>query len=122
MSVSRDAASRSARNTRLVGFGTTMILFLIPFAIYAYQRMEGQLPSYAEWETSRSNHGPWRETGMGLLVFLPFLVLVPVTAALGLAQAVEQHSWLILRSVVVVTCVQIVAALLQLFYLYWLVD
>lgn len=56
-------------------FLVTWVLYVPPLAIYSVARMNGTLPSEAEWAKQGGNHGPWWGEDLGFLILLGTLVM-----------------------------------------------
>jgi ACR3 family arsenite efflux pump ArsB len=101
----------------------TMVLFFVPLVIYASGRINGSFTTPEDWFTVRgNNHGPWRETNYQVLVGLLLLALIPTTAAVGVWRAVRQgrNAWIPGTGFII--SLQAACLVLQLRFLFWLID
>lgn len=101
----------------------TIATFVAPFVIYAQQHAARRLPSPDEWFHAQGhNHGPWRELDIGILVYQPFLILIPLTLVTGVLVAGYCRSVPVLVGTATLILVQGVALWLHVKFLFWTVD
>ena len=101
----------------------TILVITSPFLLYILGRLQGTITTPEEWFTSQGhNHGPWREETYGLLVYAPFLLLIPITALAGVWWALRQGRRTVVPGTGVIIALQVAGLLLHLKYLFWLVD
>jgi hypothetical protein len=101
----------------------SIVLLVLPFAIYFVARITGTLPSETVWYLELgNNHGPWRWSVQGLLIGFPLAVCVIVTAFLGLTSCIRNRSIKPLWNGGVLCVAQAIGVLVQLELLFWTID
>lgn len=105
----------------IAGF-TSILLGLLPFAIYAAERWLGSLPTREAWFAQGMNHGPWRWEAEGFTILYPLLLLALITILVMGFRAVSRRQ---LRPIVAglgLLVLQVSMMAVQLSFLFWLID
>jgi hypothetical protein len=63
------------KNAYSILFLLTLFFGIAPLLVYHYEITHGILTNADDWYRQGHNHGPWRETSEGLLIFFPQLLL-----------------------------------------------
>ena len=96
------------------------VALALPLFLYALSRLTGSLPSFQEWTTLGSNHGPWRGELRGYTLFLPFLAAF-ATIAVGFRHMLRNHFTRAIRCLGLAV-VQGAAAFVLLALIGWTID
>jgi hypothetical protein len=74
-----------------------IVLFLVPFVLYAIARIFGSIPDEKTWLAEGTNHGPWRWELPGLvLAFCIYSLLfgAPVITLWGFIRGIRMKQWM----------------------------
>jgi hypothetical protein len=80
------------------------------------------LPSEEKWFEQGYNHGPWRSTPIGVLLFVPILIIPAVTLLWGTALAFWRKRALLVLKVFGLGVIELGLVLFTLLVLYWTID
>lgn len=72
--------------------------------------------------TNGSNHGSWRYEAGGVLLWLPFYLILPTTFFGGLALALWNRSFRLLLSTIVVSTLEIACAVAVMVSMFHMID
>lgn len=101
---------------------TSILLGLLPFAIYAVERWSGSLPTEEAWFAQGVNHGPWRWEAEGFTILYPLLLLALITILVTGFRAVSRRRWRLVVAGLGLLVLQVSMMAVQLSVLFWLVD
>lgn len=92
----------------------TLLFFITPLIIYFFEKLFNILPSPDEW-FSVNNHGPWRYSWEGLIIFIPQLILSIVVISTSSKKLPWYHKMGLVFA-------QMLAYLLHLILIAWTID
>ena len=95
---------------------------LAPSLYYVWARASGALPSAEVWYAQGTNHGPWRWELPGLLLYFPFMLMIPGTCLASLALATMRRNVRYLAAGAVLVPIQIGCYVGLLSWLFWTID
>ena len=120
--VNQDIETQSHINLFKVPVCLTVILGLLPFALYALARITGSLPTQEQWYSSGTNHGPWRWELQGFAIGYPMVLLAIATGILVLVYSLKKrNAWPILWGLGLMV-IQLGVGYGQLVQLIWVID
>jgi hypothetical protein len=97
--------------------------FLLPFLLYFLEQRLGIILSYDEWSTGiYGNQGPWKYRLEGLLIVSPYLCLIPVTLSTSLLLSISERRPLLMLQGLAITASFMAMAVVQFYYLSWIID
>jgi hypothetical protein len=103
-----------------------LVFFVLPFVVYAVERLTGIMPSAMEWQQKGYNHGPWHVSPQGLLVLYPYFLLIPSMLVCSVVLAVAKRSPALLLRGLGLCGLFVLMAGLQIYYFWfvegWIVD
>ena len=105
----------------IAGF-TSILLGLLPFAIYAAERWLGSLPTREAWFAQGMNHGPWRWEAEGFTILYPLLLLALITILVMGFRAVSRRQLRPILAGLGLLVLQVSMMAVQLSFLFWLID
>ncbi len=100
----------------------SILLGVLPFAIYAAERLAGLLPTREAWIEQGFNHGPWRWEAEGFTILYPLLALALATIVVSAAGAARRRKLQVIGLGFGLLALQISMIAVQLFFLFWLID
>lgn len=99
-----------------------IMLMLFEFATYAYMRANGSLVSEDQWLLRKINHGPWRWTWQGIILFIsPFLIPI-LSLFIGSIEWMSSQKLRYFRDSIGYALAQFFVLLIPLITLYWTID
>ena len=94
----------------------------LPFAVYAWARATGSLPSEEVFRRSGGNHSPWWTEWQGNLIGLPLALLVVVALVTSIVLSIfERKAWPLVGGMLLIVF-QVVLIFVQLNFLFWTID
>ncbi len=109
------------REFLIAGF-ISILLGLLPFAIFAAETWAGLLPTEKDWIAQGVNHGPWRWEAEGFTVLYPLLLMALVTILVTGFSVVWRRQWRLIVVGLGLLVLQISMLVVQSLVLFWLID
>ena len=97
--------------------------FLLSFLLYYLEPRLGLILSYEEWATGKyGNQGPWKCRLESVLVFYPYLLLMPWTLGTSLLLAITERRPLLILQGLAITGSLLAMGIVQFREMSWITD
>lgn len=103
-------------------FVLTVLSGGLPFVLYGWQRVFGDLPTAGDWLAQGTNHGPWRWQPEGFAIGYPVVLLAVITLTVFAVLALKRRSLSTVWQGLGLIALQAAALYGQVAALYWTID
>ncbi len=100
----------------------SLVAIVLPFAVFAVQRITGILDGEQAWLALGQDHGPWHGRPSGFTIFFPMLAWSPFVVVIAIFFALREVSWRPLVGGLGLIGLHAAAMIIQLETIVWLID